>query len=789
ADDVATLDEDTEARFTTAALLANDTDVDNAHSDLTITAVGNASHGSVQLVAGEIVFTPDINFNGTASFSYTVSDGVGGDSGTPGESNGTVTLTFNPVNDAPVTNDELLWGKRDVSYTLTQTALLANDMDAETPTALLRISAVSNAQHGTAVLGADGSVRFTPEAGYAGRGSFDYLVQDPDGATSTATAQIDFSHININPLATDDGFTGYEDMALNIAAAQLLVNDSDADNAAADLRVTAVANAQNGTVALQADGSVRFVPAENFYGTASFQYQVSDGDGGHTWATARLNVQGVNDAPIIEDILYGRPIYGYQRTDGPVTGGGDGVGATQDMAVYSQAEALVLAGRHELFNRSLVMTSHDSEGYVSYAYSYTEVAPTYYRNGDMRPVATQALDADFYSEENPFRHQYPGNTTRWAVDDLYRQGGNAVAYDPDGDSSAITFSIGSGPQHGHAWANQYTSLQADRWIDHTQAPAHAVAQTGAWQYYSQRGDPYAGADAFTLTVTDGDGASTQVAVNTAHVASSASGGGGGKPVTLDLDGNGLQYVGLDDSQAYFDLNHDGWRERLAWVAGGDALLARDIGGDRVIDRAVEISFVGYLAGARTDLEGLAAFDSNGNGLLDRLDARWHEFGAWRDANGDGTSAPGEFRSLDEIGITQIGLQSDHQIRQFEGVTEFGQSRFTWADGRTGAVGDVAFAADGTAHDNARLPGASSYPMPDTMPAAPVAMTPEHIALLMAQVISTATAAWERASANDMPMGRSGPADDQDAQHALAATQAQWADAAQAQAAQMHGFAA
>jgi hypothetical protein len=72
ADDAATLDEDTEARFTAAALLANDTDVDNAHSDLTITAVGNASHGSVQLVAGEIVFTPDINFNGTASFSYTV---------------------------------------------------------------------------------------------------------------------------------------------------------------------------------------------------------------------------------------------------------------------------------------------------------------------------------------------------------------------------------------------------------------------------------------------------------------------------------------------------------------------------------------------------------------------------------------------------------------------------------------------------------------------------------------------------------------------------------------------
>jgi hypothetical protein len=783
ADDAATLDEDTEARFTAAALLANDTDIDNPHSDLTITAVGNASHGSVQLVAGEIVFTPDLNFNGTASFSYTASDGA---EGTGGQSNATVTLTFNPVNDAPVTNDELVWGKRDVSYTLTQAALLANDLDAESPIASLRISAVGNAQHGTAVLGADGSVRFTPEAGYAGRGSFDYEVQDPDGASTTATAQIDFSHINITPLATDDGFIGYEDIAFNIAAAQLLVNDTDADNAAADLRVTAVAGAQNGTAVLQADGSVRFMPTADFYGAASFQYQVSDGDGGHTWAVARLTVQSVNDAPVIEDILYGRPVYGYQLTYPPPSG--DGSADPAYIAIYNHAQAVVVANTDVLFDRTLVSTNVGSEGDVSYGYSYSRITPTYYRNGDMRPVAVETLDSRIFSSDVT----NPGA----AVDDPYRQNGSVVAYDPDGNSSAITFSIASGPQHGHAWANQYTDLNAERWIDHTQASALAVAQIGAWQYYSQRGDTYVGADVFTIAVTDGDGATTNVTINTAHVGSTASGGGGGKPVTLDLDGNGLQYVGLDDSQAWFDLNNDGWRERLAWVSEGDALLARDIGGDRMIERAGEISFMGYLAGARTDLEGLAAFDSNGNGLLDKLDARWQEFGAWRDANGDGISAPGEFRTLDEIGITQIGLQSDHQVRQFDGATEFGQSRFTWADGRTGAVGDVAFAAE-TANDSIRLPDANSNPISNpasdpvstTMPATPAALTPEHMALLMVQVINTATAAWERASANDMPLWGTDPAGGQDTQHALAATHAQWADAAQAQAAQLHGLAA
>lgn len=771
--EAAALDEDIQARFTASALLANDADVDNPHSDLTISAAGNASHGNVQVVAGEIVFTPDLNFNGSASFTYTVSDGVGG------ESQATVNLSFNPVNDAPVANSELVWGKRDVSYTLTQAALLANDTDVESPQAL-RITAISNVRHGAATLDADGNVRFTPAAGYAGRGSFDYVVQDPQGAASTATAQIDFSHVNVNPTATDDGFIGYEDIAFSIAQDQLLVNDSDADNLAADLRVTAVAGAQHGTVSLQADGTVRFVPDADFYGTASFTYQVSDGDGGQTWAMAQLNVQSVNDAPIIEDIWYDRPLYGYQQIFYSGSGRDGDMGSTVDVAIHEEAQARVLAATGELYDRTLRMANFDQEGYVAYVYDYAVVTPTYYRNGAMRPLSTDPLDATFYSPNNPFKLQDPGDTTIWPVDDPYRQAGGVVAYDPDGDSSGITFSTAEGPQHGHAWANQYTDLSAPREIDHTQAPAYAVAQTGAWQYYSQRGDVYGGADPFSITVTDSGGASTKVAINTVHVGSSAS-SGGGKPVTLDLTGNGLHYVGLDDSKAYFDVNHDGWREHLAWVSADDALLARDIGGDRVINRFDEISFVSYLAGARTDLEGLAAFDSNGNGLLDRLDARWQEFGAWEDANGDGVSAPGEFHTLDEIGITQIGLASDHQVRQVDGVTELGQSRFTWADGRTGAVGDVAFPIDETA----RLPSASTVVAaePVTVPAA-VPLTPEHMALLMVQMINTVTATYDAA-----PLASIDIQDGQDPDQTLAAMQAQWAQAAQSQAVQLNGASA
>jgi Ca2+-binding RTX toxin-like protein len=62
---------------TAASLLANDTDVDSA--TLTINSVSNPSHGTVILQAnGSIMFTPDADYIGAASFNYAVSDGAGG---------------------------------------------------------------------------------------------------------------------------------------------------------------------------------------------------------------------------------------------------------------------------------------------------------------------------------------------------------------------------------------------------------------------------------------------------------------------------------------------------------------------------------------------------------------------------------------------------------------------------------------------------------------------------------------------------------------------------------------
>ncbi|MEA2028616.1 MAG: tandem-95 repeat protein, partial [Campylobacterota bacterium] len=88
--------EDTSLTITADSLLANDTDADGDTLSITaVTATAN-THGTVELVDGNIVFTPEANYNGEAKFDYTISDGNGG------TDTATVTLNVESVNDVPV---------------------------------------------------------------------------------------------------------------------------------------------------------------------------------------------------------------------------------------------------------------------------------------------------------------------------------------------------------------------------------------------------------------------------------------------------------------------------------------------------------------------------------------------------------------------------------------------------------------------------------------------------------------------------------------------------------------
>ncbi|MGL5839641.1 MAG: cadherin domain-containing protein [Sphingorhabdus sp.] len=159
------------------------------------------------------------------------------------------------------------------------------------------------------------------------------------------------------------------------------------------------------------------------------------------------------------------------------------------------------------------------------------------------------------------------------------------------------------------------------------------------------------------------------------------------PIVFDLNGDGQTYANV---KVTFDINGDGQLDKTGWISGGDAFLALDRDGNGNIDKGAEISFLADKPGAKTDLEGLQAYDSNADGVFDAQDARFGEFLVWQDANSDGVSQAEELKSLAEAGIASIALNGTPETPSDEGgVAVLATSTFTRSDGTTGKVGDVA----------------------------------------------------------------------------------------------------
>ncbi|MEJ7598941.1 MAG: Ig-like domain-containing protein [Kofleriaceae bacterium] len=304
ADDTVTTAEDVAVQLTQATLVANDTDTEA--SALTVTAVGNPTNGTVVLAANVATFTPAANFNGTATFEYTVSDGTDTDIGL-------VTITITPVADAPVAVDDAATTLEDMAVTVTTTTLLANDSDpdGQTPT----VTAVGNPQNGT-VLRAGNDITFTPTANFSGIATFDYTISDGT-LTDVGTVSITVTPADDTPVANDDAAGVPDDTALELAHTTLLANDVDPDGPA--LTISLVGSPVNGTVVLGAT-TVTFTPTIGHVGPASFVYTVTDGTVTDT-ATVSITVTA---GPVCGD---GNVATGEQCDDGDLDAG-DGCTST-----------------------------------------------------------------------------------------------------------------------------------------------------------------------------------------------------------------------------------------------------------------------------------------------------------------------------------------------------------------------------------------------------------------------------------------------------------------------------
>jgi probable HAF family extracellular repeat protein len=243
-------------------------------------AATEPKHGTLVLLpTGDLTYTPAANWNGTDTFSYRASDGVGR------SEPALVTVTVAPVNDAPVATPAEAATDEDTPSPL---ALGGTDADGDA----LTVEVVDGPAHGKLANGV-----YTPAADFNGGDTIRFVVRDGAVASQPETAQITVRPVNDAPAAVADTAATDEDAAIRIASATLVANDRDADGDA--LAVVSAADGAHGTAKIDADGLV-YRPAPNWNGTDSFQAVVGDGHGGTDAARVTVTVRPVNDAPTVD---------------------------------------------------------------------------------------------------------------------------------------------------------------------------------------------------------------------------------------------------------------------------------------------------------------------------------------------------------------------------------------------------------------------------------------------------------------------------------------------------------
>jgi len=247
---------------------------------LTYSVVASPANGSLIGMAPNLTYTPGPDFAGEDSFTFVANDGQ------TDSAAATVTLTVDPVNDAPVAVDDLYGTPEDVPLAVAAPGVLGNDSDVDG--SALTAVLVAGPTKGSLGLNADGSFIYTPLSNVFGNVSFSYKTFDGELYSEAVTVSITVSPVNDEPVANDDAYVRTEGASLVVAAPGVLENDSDVDgdSLTAALEMAAL----NGAVALGTDGGFSYTPNAGFFGSDSFSYQASDNNGGSDTATVTIGV-------------------------------------------------------------------------------------------------------------------------------------------------------------------------------------------------------------------------------------------------------------------------------------------------------------------------------------------------------------------------------------------------------------------------------------------------------------------------------------------------------------------
>ncbi|MES2465422.1 MAG: Ig-like domain-containing protein, partial [Armatimonadota bacterium] len=240
-------------------------------------------HGTLSGFTPNLTYTPNANYHGPDSFTFTVIT-FNNDQSTS-TSQATVSITVTPINDVPVADSQAVTTAEDTPTTIT---LFGADVDGDS----LTYTVVSGPGHGT-LSGSGATLTYTPRDNFHGSDTVTFKVDDSTDDSSIATVNITVSAVNDAPTANALAITTAED-----TAATVTLTGGDVDGNA--LTYTLVSGPSHGT--LGGNGANRtYTPAANFQGSDSFTYKTNDGTADSAVATVVISVTPVNDPPVAGD--------------------------------------------------------------------------------------------------------------------------------------------------------------------------------------------------------------------------------------------------------------------------------------------------------------------------------------------------------------------------------------------------------------------------------------------------------------------------------------------------------
>ncbi len=497
--------------------------------------------GSITLAEdGTFTYTPPTGFNGTDSYTYTLTDGAL-------TSVAQLVFTLDPVNDAPVAIDNAYQVTEDTPYSgnaIADDSGFGQDHDPDGD--MVALAAVSTGtftttQGGTITMLADGSFTYTPPPNFVGVDTFDYTITD-GGLTSSATLSFTIAPVNDAPVAIANLYSTPLDTvvtgnAITDDTGSGIDFDVDGDLLSLDGASTGTfATAQGGTITLGSDGSFTYTPAFGFAGIDSFVVTIFDGA---LTASAPLTflVDTLNNAPTAVDNAY--VLDENTSASGNLVTDDTGAGTDSDPEGSPLTLAQASVGSFATANGGTITLAADGSfvyvplngfaGADSYTYTLTD--------GELTATAVASFTV------NPVNSAPVAILNAYTTSEDVAVSGNAISDDTGG---------------GADYDPEGTGLELDAASIGTFATANGgsitLAQDGTFTYTPAAN--WSGTDTFDYQITDGALSATSrlsfavAPVNDAPVASD-------NQYALDEDNTLTGNLVTDDTGAGIDSDVDG----------------------------------------------------------------------------------------------------------------------------------------------------------------------------------------------------------------------------------------